>query len=121
VPETTSPPQPWLHYIHCANSPGYLAPNCYVGRLIQNLVMSIEELHAMAEWPEEPSLQQCPTCPALSLLGPAAELIASLNRLLDDFPAADCPDTSSFNLSNIHSSLPAKIIQSYKNTKRPGG
>jgi hypothetical protein len=102
MPETTSPARPLFHYTPCAGSAGYLAPDCYVGRVIQNLVIAIEELDRQAHSPGMTSIQECPACPALSLL----RFADGLNQFLDDLPAADCPEAASFNLSNIRPSLP---------------
>ena len=103
--ETTFPDQPSFHYSPCAGPAGYPGPSCYLGRVIQDLVINIEELGFMAHHSVETSARACPACPALALLKPAAELIAGINQFLDDLPAADCPDAASFNLSNIRPPL----------------
>jgi hypothetical protein len=106
MPETTSPAQPSFRQTPCAGSVGYLAPDCYVGRIILNLVICIQELDRLAHSPGMTSIRECPACPALFLLRPFVERIDDFNQLLDDLPAADCPDAASFNLSNIRPSLP---------------
>jgi|GEM_PF-6732836 len=104
MPETTSPARPSFRQTPCAGSAGYLAPNCYVGRIIQHLVFSIQELDYLSHSPGMTSIRECPACPALFLLKPFVERIDDFNQFLDDLPAADCPEAASFNLSNIRPS-----------------
>ncbi len=101
--ETTSPPQPLFHY-----TPSYRSPNCYVSCAIEELLFSVQQLEYLGRSSEFNSLQECPACPALSLLRLAADLIDGLDQFLDDLPATECPQAASFNLSNIRPSLPTQ-------------
>ena len=66
------------------------------------------ETTSPAQSPAKTCVWQCNSCPELSLLRLAAELINELGLLLDDLPAAPpprwCPVPASFNLSNIRPS-----------------